>query len=135
MIKKEENQGFSFVYMTEENVKSEINKKISKLTEEQKSEFIFNNQPLYKLGNGHNFLYGFFTEYLTKTGISARYYVNGRWYINGEFYDYINSVFIKIPKIETNLNPIDFNSLSFPTIKNINIKTLSEDLIPIKPKC
>jgi hypothetical protein len=134
MSKKEEKQGFHFLFMTEEDVKSEINKQISELTEEQKSEFIYNNQSLYKLENGHDFCYGFFTEYITKTGIKVRYYVNGRWHINGEVYDYINSEFIKIPKIERNLCPIDFKSLSFPIIKNINSKTLSEDLISIKPK-
>ena len=69
MIDKEEKPFFSFVCKTEEDIKLEINKQISELVESQQSEFKFNNETLYKLGNGHSFCYGFFTEYLTKTGV------------------------------------------------------------------
>lgn len=128
-----EQKKLKFVYLTEEDVKLKISKQIYKLTEEQKSEFIYNNQPLYKLGTGHDFCYGFFTEYLTKTGINARCYINNIWHINGEVYNYINSEFIKIPKIKRNLNPINFKNISFPLMKNSKTKTLAEDLISVKP--
>lgn len=137
-MKKEENEVFHLVIMTDEDVKLEINKQISELVEEQKSEFTYNGQSLYKLGSGHCFVRGFFTEYITKTGINAKYYVYGSWYINGEKHDYVNCEFIKTPKIErnSNPNPIDFKSFlsSFPAIKNIKPKTLAEDLISVKPK-
>lgn len=118
MIDKEEKPFFSFVCKTEEDIKLEINKQISELVESQQSEFKFNNETLYKLGNGHSFCYGFFTEYLTKTGVSARHYVNGRWHINGIVYSYINSEFIKMEKKERKPNTIGFEGLLLPIKKN-----------------
>jgi hypothetical protein len=58
--KKEEKSYFYLVYITKEDEKMEIEKQISELTEEQKSELLFNGEQLYVLGIGHSFSEGFF---------------------------------------------------------------------------
>lgn len=135
MNNKEEKNSFHFVCLTEEDIKKEIQKQISELTEEQKTEFVFNGQPLYKLGRGHDFLYGFFIEYITKNGIKARCYDSNIWNIENNNYDYINSVFIERVKKERNNKPMDFNNVLFPKIKKISSRTLSEDLVSHRPFC
>lgn len=129
-MKKEEKQGFHFVYITEDDIKYETEKQISELTEDKKTNFIFDGQNFYELGNGHDFCYGFFTEYLTKCGIRGRYYLSGKWMINNDWYNFINDEFIIIRQETRNIAKTDF---TFPVIKNVNAKLLSDDLISINP--
>jgi hypothetical protein len=118
---------------TEEYIKREMEKQISELIEEQKTEFVFNGQFLYILGRGHDFLYGFFTEYITKTGIKARRYSSGIWYIDNNLYDYKNSEFIKRPKLIINTESVDFSEISLPIIQKSFPKLLANDLVSVKP--
>jgi hypothetical protein len=132
--KKEEKPYFYLVYITKEDEKMEIEKQISELTEEQKSELLFNGDQLYVLGIGHSFSEGFFTEFITKSGIKAYCFDSGVWKIDGKLYNYVDSKFIKIPEIVRNINsiePIDFSTFSFPIIKNVNAKLLADDLCKI----
>ena len=131
-MKKEEKQGFHFVYVTEDDIKRETEKRISELTDDKKTNFIFNKHSFYELGNGHDFCYGFFTEYLTKNGIRGRYYVSGKWMINNDWYDFINNNFVIIKQTTRNITPTDFNIMTFPVIKNAT-KLLADDLIEVKP--
>lgn len=132
-MKKEEKQGFHFVYVTEDDIKSETEKQISELIDDKKTDFIFNEHTFYELGNGHDFCYGFFTEYLTKNGIRGRCYASGKWKINNDWYDFINHKFVIIKQTTRNITLTDFNNMVFPVIKNVNAKLLADDLIEVKP--
>ena len=129
------NVNFTFVYESEEETKRNKENVILSLTDEQKSEFIFNSQPLYILGRGHSFLRGFFLEYITKTGITAWCFSPELWVIDGEEYEYKNNEFIRKIQIIDNSRPIGFSDFNdfFPTVKKTNDKLLAEDLISIKP--
>lgn len=128
---------FHFTYTTDEDVKRETLKLVDNISEDDKSIFIFNGESLYQTkGRGHDFVYGFYQEYITKTGIRATQYVSGLWIIGNEQYTYKNDNFELLPKTEVNENlsfPI-IKNLSFPIIKNISSKTISGDLISVKPK-
>ena len=127
-----ENNTFRFEYKTDNDIKNDIKERIKGLKEEQKSTFVFNGEHFYLLGRGHSFLNGFYNEYMTKSGIiGCEYYMN-RWEIGDNDYKYINCDFIEIPKIEYKPTKTDFNDLSLPIIKNV--KTIGDDLIPVKPK-
>jgi len=133
-MKKEEKEGFHFVYITEDDIKRETEKQISELIDDKKTDFIFNEQPFYELGGGHDFCYGFFTEYLTKNGIRGRHYASGKWNINNDWYNFINHDFVIIEQTTTNITPTDFNNMAFSVIKNVNAKLLTDYLVEIKPK-
>lgn len=132
-MKNKEEKGFHFVYVTDEDLKREIEKRILELTEDQKSDFVFENHHLYELGRGYDFIYGFYNEYLTKNGIQARQYLSGLWRINNEFYKYKDSNFVLEPK-SIDEKPMDFSKVVFPVIKSISAKTLSGDIIDVSPR-
>jgi hypothetical protein len=137
MKKINEKSMIEFTYQTDEWVKREIKKQISKLTEDQKSEYVFNEEPLYVLGRGHDFCYGYFIEYITKTGIIAKcFYSKIMWCIAGEIYDYKNNEFIKRAKIEpSDTNEFnDFYNLGLSIVRRTDNKSLASDLLSIKPK-
>ena len=134
IISMKKSTNFTFETITEEE-KRRKEKPILSLTEEQKSEFVFNEEPLYILGRGHSFLYGFFLEYITKTGITAWRFSPELWVIGGEDYEYKNNEFVKKIKIET--PPIDFSTFKdffLPKVNNTSTKLLAEELISVKPK-
>jgi hypothetical protein len=123
------------VYITEKEIQKEIKNKIKNLKEEDKTDFIFNNEILYNIGSGHSFGFGFYNEYLTKTGITAIQYFSGKWVINNKNYNYINNEFIEIITEEVKqTTPINFDKIEFPVVKQINAKLLISDLISVKPK-
>lgn len=125
---------FHFTYITDEDVKRETLKLVDNISEEDKSIFVFNGEILYKTkGHGHNFVYGFYQEYITKSGIRATQYLSGLWIIGNEQYIYKNDNFKLLPKSEVNEN-LSLENLSFPVIKNIQAKTISSDIISVKPK-
>ncbi len=120
---------FDYVYITNKN---NIKREIFELTEDHKTKFSFNDQDLYVVGHGHDFLYGYFIKFLTKTGIEARRYILGLWVIDGENYEYIENSFVKCPKLEKNVNNI--SDINLPIIKKIFSETVSKNLISITPK-
>ena len=118
-------------YHTEDDRERELQEKISKLTEDDKSEFVFVDEPLYVIGWGHAFGKGFYTDYATKCGITARQY-GGRWTIGSDEYKYKDNEFVFIPPPPPRKS-IDWDSFSLPTVKNIPTKTIGMDLEPVKP--
>lgn len=130
-MNKEENK-FHLVYTTEEDIKNETKKLVSEITEDKISIFSFNGESLYETGYGLNFVYGFYNEYITKTGIRATRYASGLWNIGSDDYEWKNNEFVIIPKAES--HPIDWDTLSFPIVKNVSAKTLANELQSIKPK-
>ena len=130
-MNKEQNK-FHLVYVTEEDIKNETKKLVTEITEDKISIFSFKGENLYETGHGHNFVYGFYTEYITKNGLRATQYASGLWNIGSDDYKWKNEEFIMIPKAES--HPIDWDSLSFPIVKNVSAKTIANDLQSIKPK-
>jgi hypothetical protein len=124
---------FHIVFKTDEDERLENIEIVKRLKEEDKSEFIFKDEYLYILGRGHSFLGGFFTSFITKSGIKAVRYVSGIWNIKGEDYKHNGDEFIQLPKPEINNNPIDWNNLNFPVVKKISARTIGDYLVPHQP--
>ena len=125
---------FHIVYVTEEDIKNEITKLVSEITEDKISIFKFKDEAFYYIGRGHNFVFGFYNEYITKTGIRAQQYMSEKWHIGADTYKFKDGDFIILTKPNSNTTPIDFNSISFPIVKNVNAKLISSDLISMSPK-
>ena len=130
-MNKEQNK-FRLVVVTEEDIKNKTKKLVSEITEDKISIFTFNGEHFYKTSHGHDFVYGFYIEYITKTGIRATQYASGLWNIGSDNYEWKNDEFVIIPKAER--HPIDWDSLSFPIVKNVSAKTLANELQSFKPK-
>lgn len=131
-MSKEEKTGFHFVYVTAEDHKRENEKIISELTEDKKSEFYFQGNYFYEIGRGHAYGSGFFTSYITKTGIEAWRYDSGRWSIGDGRYDYVDGEFVLIPPPPPS-EPIDWSSIEFPRVNNIK-GPIADKLISVTPK-
>jgi hypothetical protein len=126
-----EEKSFHFVYVTEEDARRELEEKIANLTEDKKSDFKFKGEYFYEIGSGHDFIHGWFFNYVTKSGIQGTNYKN-YWVIGDAEYKLKDDVFIEIPKVET--KPIDWSEFTFPIVKGVKAKTMSEDLLPVQPK-
>jgi len=136
-MKKDKKPLFHLETVTEEDQKKKDAETISALKEEQKSEFVFEGETLYLDYSGHSFLNGFFNSYITKNGTRATQNFRGFWNINGDDYNYEDGKFIKIEYPERSSELIDFNNISFPLVKNVFAKLISDDLVsetPIIPK-
>jgi hypothetical protein len=133
-MKKDKEPLFHLEFVTEEDQKKKDAETISNLKEEQKSEFVFEGESLYLDYSGHAFLNGFFNSYITKSSIRATQYLSGFWNINGDGYNYEDGKFIKIEYPEQPSEPIDFNNISFPIVKNVVAKLISDDLVSETPK-
>lgn len=122
---------FHFTYMTDDDIKRENITQINNLTEDKLSEIIFNGESFYILGKGHSFCYGFFTKYITKSGIIGFDY--GRfWVIDGVLFDYENYQFVKKREVLIrNPNMSDFSSLLSQSKIYVG-KSISEDLVSVK---
>lgn len=118
-----------------EDVKRENERIASCLKEEQLSEFSFNGEPLYLIGQGHEFVYGHYNQYLTKSAKPARYYIlRNFWCIEGEDYEYVDNEFVLLPKKEyKSLSLEDVKEFKFPIIKSTIPKIISNDLISVQP--
>ena len=130
-MNKEQNK-FHLVVVTEEDIKNETKKLVSEITEDKISIFSFNGEHFYKTSHGHDIVYGFYIEYITKTGIRATQYASGLWNIGSDDYEWKNNEFVIIPKAKS--HPIDWDTLSFPIVKNVSAKTLANELQSFKPK-
>lgn len=133
---KKEKPLFHFEVYTEADQKRDDEKKRSEIKEENKSEYSFNGEPFYVTGGGHDFVFGWFNEYMTKTGIKAWGYHSGRWVIGGNTYKLKKNgkfekeeIFVRDP----NAN-FKFESVSFPIVKNVGTSTLAQDLPSVQPK-
>ena len=131
-MSKKENQSFHMEYKYEDDIRKENEELGKNVTEDGKSEFVFKGEPLYYLGRGHAFLHGFFSEYVTQSGVKA-WQFGGLWLIESDKYEYINNEFVLIPPPPPQ-EPIDWSEMSFPIVKSVAAKTLSDELISIKPK-
>jgi hypothetical protein len=131
-MSKKENQSFHIEYKYENDVRKENEELVKNIIEDEKSEFVFKGEHLYYLGQGHAFLRGFFSEYVTQSGVKA-WQFGGLWLIGSDEYEYINNEFVLIPPPPPQ-EPIDWSEMSFPIVKSVAAKTLSGELISIKPK-
>tara|TARA_R110001632_G_scaffold16672_1_gene53484 strand:+ start:741 stop:1136 length:396 start_codon:yes stop_codon:yes gene_type:complete len=122
---------FELVHVTGEDAQRELKKTIENLTDEQKSDFKFKGEYLHEIGSGHDFVHGWFFNYVTKSGVQATDYEN-YWVIDGSDYKLKDDVFVELPKVER--KPIDWSSITFPVINNVQAKTIGEDLTPVQPK-
>jgi hypothetical protein len=121
-----------FKYITDEDIKRETLELVSNIKEEDKSIFVFNDESLYETkGHGHDFVYGFYQEYVTKSGIRANQYASSLWIIGNDSYFHKDGNFELIPKPE--VNEISFDNLSFPLAKQVHAKAVSTDLISVTP--
>ncbi len=109
---------FHFVYVTDEDVKKENTELVNSISEDKKSEYVFKGEDLYYLGMGHGFVFGFFSEYITKSGVKAWQYHSGKWSIENHDYNYINNEFVLIPPSPPS-EPVDFSSVQFPKVNNL----------------
>ena len=133
-MSEEEKIGWHFVHKTGADIERENLETAEKATEEQKSEYVFNGEPLYYLGVGHAFLYGFFNEYITKSGVKVWEYHSGRWTTNGDDYELVDNELILIPPTPpTPSESIDWSSIKFPRVKNLT-GPIADQLISVKPK-
>lgn len=120
-MKNKEEKLFHIEYRTAEDDAKEMKELVDKIDQFEKSDYIFNNEPIYWTGQGgHAFALGFYVQGITKSGISATKYASGKWIINNNDYDYDyknNEFVIRVyePVIET-----DWTSLEFPTVKNLS---------------
>lgn len=131
MSKKEKEESFHIEYVTEEDRKRELEETISNLSEDKKSNFKFKGEYFYTISSGHDFVHGWFFKYVTKSGIQATDY-KSYWVIGGSDYELKDGKFIKIPVVE--IKSVDWSEVTFPLIKNVQAKTIGEDIIPVKPK-
>lgn len=124
-----------FSYITDEDIKRELEIEISNLVEDSKTDILFNGENLYSAGGGHDFLYSFYSRYLTKSGkVLIHYHYSGIWRSeNKEYKCSDNGEFIEI--IRPTYEPRDrsFKDMQFPTIKNHSAKLLANDLISVLP--
>jgi hypothetical protein len=131
-MNKKENQSFHIEYKYENDIRKENEELFKNISEDKKSEFLFKGEHLYYLGRGHDFLRGFFSEYVTQSGVKA-WQFGGLWLIGSDEYEYINNEFVLIPPPPPQ-EPIDWSEMSFPIVKSVAAKTLSDELISVKPK-
>jgi hypothetical protein len=104
------------------------------LSESNKTDIQFNNEYLYIAGNGHDFAFGFYDRYLTKSGVEAVCYTQSDWRIGGKQYTYGNCVFTEVEQSAVNSSNLD-NMLNAPfdiTLK-APCKTIGNDLVPELP--
>lgn len=123
----------NITYVTAEDIRNLDLETAKNVSEDKKTDIVFNGENLYYLGVGHCFLNSFFSEYITKSAIKIRQYSNF-WSINNEDYNLIDDKFVLIPKEPYVHNPIRFEDLTFPTIKNVKPNLLSDKLISLKPE-
>ena len=132
-----EEKGFHFVYKTDEDIERENKETAEGLTEDKKTDYVFNGESLYYLGVGHAFLYGFFNEYITKSGTKVWEYHSGRWTIlgnSGDDCELIDNELHLIPKEPIPPSePIDWSSIEFPRVKNLT-GPIADKLISVQPK-
>jgi len=120
-----------YEYFNNSLLKKKYQDVVSNLTENKKSDIVFNKENLYHLGGGHDFLRSFFTEYITKSCIICRQF-NGYWLIDGKEYKYVNKEFIEVIQESKNLNPINLEDIKFPIIKTAP-NLIGDQLMSVKP--
>ena len=125
---------FHLEYVYENNTKQENLNRAAKIKEDQRSEFVFQDEPLYKTeGQGHSFVWGFYRTYITKSGkLATHYFTRDLWLIEGEFYELLDHKFVIVPRRE--YKPIDPNTpVPFPIIKSVTPKIKSTELFSVQP--
>ena len=123
-----------FVYKTDEDIRKVNEERGKNVSENKKSEYTFNGEDLYFVGMGHSFGMGYFNEYITKSGIVARmFHYSQKWGIGNDSYEYVDAEFVLIPPTPVSDTPIDWESIKFPTVKNMT-GPIADKIIPAQPK-
>lgn len=125
---------FHIEYVYESDIKQVNFNRAAKVKEDQRSEFVFNGEPLYRVeGRGHSFVWGFYQNYITKSGKAAEhYYTRDLWLIESEFYEWLDGKFVVVPRRET--KPLDLNTpIPLPIIKSVLPELKSTELFSIQP--
>lgn len=134
-MKKNKENLFHFVYTTKEDKEREKQETIANLKEEQKTEIVFNDENLYYLGRGHDFVRSFFEDYITKSGIEFRKYLySNTWCTGDKEYKYENNEWVDTTPEPVEYKPMDWSNFSFPMVKNVNPTTIADNITPIQPK-
>ncbi len=123
-------------YVTDKDREREKKKTLKNLKESQKTDIIFNGEHFYDIGGGHDFVFGWFTRYITKSGIEATNYYGGTWMISGEHggeYELKDAAWTKIDRPEP--TKVDWNNvdLTFPVVKKTQASLLADDIVPVVP--
>jgi hypothetical protein len=113
---------FHLEFVTDKDERKRYEEIIQNLTEEQKSDWVYKDEPFYYLGRGHAFLFGFFSEFITKSGIKAWRYDSGKWLIDGHDFTYNEDAdeFELIPQPEISNKPINWDEIQFPKVKKLS---------------
>lgn len=121
-----------FTYSTEESRQKEKEEILKNLTDDQKTEIVFEGEILYFIGTGHGYFEGFYYSYITKTGVYATQYLEGYWTIGSNDYNYVEGEFVLIPKEEYVPSKVDFSKIKMPIMK-ISARTIADDITPVAP--
>ena len=105
---------------------------VRNLKESQKTEFIFNNEYLYEVDNGHDFVFGFYTTYVTKSGIWVTEYGN-YWAIGDKKYELVDNEWIELEEPEETVSDLSSVDFTFPVVKSTHSGLLSDELTSVKP--
>jgi len=121
-------------YTNDEIEHKKLLERIKTLTDEDKSEWVWEGKSLYLLGRGHAFGRGFFVEYTTLDATIVRRF-GDRWFCNGEEYkfDEENNEFIEVVVEIQKPRKIDWDSFSFPCSIKIDSCTIGDKLTPVQP--
>lgn len=125
---------FHLEYVYSSDVKQQGLDQAAAIREDQRSEFIFEGETLYRQpGRGHSFVYGFFRSYVTKSGKQAEhFFTRDLWLIENEFYEWIDDKFVVLPRRE--FKPLDFSKpIPFPLIKSAIPELKSMELLSVQP--
>ena len=121
--------------VTEKDRAREKRKILKRLSEIQKTDIIFNGEHFYDIGGGHDFVFGFFDSYITKSGVEANDYC-GTWRIGGEHggeFTLNDGEWTRIERPE----PIEVDwsntDLTFPVVKNPRSRLLADAIVPVVP--
>jgi len=118
--------------ITEKQRLKERAKIVRDLKESQKTEYIFNDEYLYEVGRGHDFAFGFFTTYVTKSGIWATEYGN-YWAIGANKYELVDGEWIELEEPEETVVDLSSVDFTFPVVKSTHSRLLSDELISVTP--
>jgi hypothetical protein len=133
LITPEQKPLFHFEVITPEIAEAQKREKICNLKEDQLSEYVFNGEPLYETGRGHSFGIGFYTSYLTKSGVEAEAY-GPRWRIQNSWYDFVDGDFVEIPEtVYVPCEPANLEEISFPIVRSVFAKLASTELFQVQP--
>lgn len=124
-----------FKYVTEKDRAREKKKTLRNLKESQKTDIVFDGENFYDIGGGHDFVFGFFTSYITKSGVEATEYHSGLWRIGGDKggeFNLTDGEWVKIEREEPKPSG-SFEDVKFPIVRNVPAVTVADKIQPVTP--